>query len=86
MEGPFHVLVYLGLELVVRIPKNKMQEVVDKIQLILSQKKTTIEAMQSFIGSQHLCCRATDLLFFLSYVYDSGVISKESLIPIELYI
>jgi len=57
------VLVYLGLELdsaemVVRIPKDKMQEVVDKIKLILSQKKTTLKAMQSLIGSLNFCCRA----------------------------
>ena len=35
-----------------------MQEVVDKIKLILSQKKTTLKAMQSLIGSLNFCCRA----------------------------
>lgn len=62
-EGPTEVLVFLGLELdsnkmVVRIPLEKIQEVVMKIKCVLSQKKSTLKAIQSLIGSLNFCCRA----------------------------
>lgn len=62
-EGPVEVLVFLGLELdsrqmVVRIPRQKIQEIVEKIRGILAASKTTLKAMQSLIGSLNFCCRA----------------------------
>ena len=62
-EGPSHVLVYLGLELdsiemVVRIPKEKMQEVVEKINSVIGRQKVSLKIMQSLIGSLNFCCRA----------------------------
>jgi len=62
-EGPSHVLVFLGLELdslemVVRIPKEKMQEVVEKINAVICAEKVSLKTMQSLIGSLNFCCRA----------------------------
>ena len=62
-EGPSEVLVFLGLELdsnnmVVRIPKEKITEVIQKIKLVLGSRKTTVREMQSLIGSLNFCCRA----------------------------
>ena len=62
-EGPSHVLVYLGLELdsesmVVRIPKEKVDEVVKKLTAVLLVKKVKLKEMQSLIGSLNFCCRA----------------------------
>ena len=62
-EGPTEVLVFLGLELdsrnmTVRIPREKILELIDKINDILSATKTTLKAMQSLIGSLNFCCRA----------------------------
>ena len=63
-EGPTEVLIHLGLELdinemVVRIPKHKIEEVILKISEILSKRKATLKKIQSLIGSLHFCCRAT---------------------------
>ena len=62
-EGPTNILTFLGLQLdttrmQVRIPDNKVQEVVQKIDEVLSNKKTTLKKMQSLIGSLNFCCRA----------------------------
>ena len=62
-EGPSEVLVFLGLELdsnemVVRIPQEKIQEVLEKTRVVLSTSKTTLRKMQSLIGSLNFCCRA----------------------------
>ena len=62
-EGPSEIIVFLGLELdstlmVIRIPKAKVEEVVKKIQGVLSSKKTTLREMQSLIGMLNFCCRA----------------------------
>lgn len=62
-EGPSEILVFLGLELdsrnmLVRVPKDKIIEVVDKIERILAAPKTKLKTMQSLIGSLNFCCRA----------------------------
>ena len=62
-EGPVEVLCFLGLELdsiemVVRIPKAKILEIIEKIEWVLSKDKITLKQMQSLIGSLNFCCRA----------------------------
>lgn len=62
-EGPTEVLCFLGLELdsiqmVVRIPKEKQDELLHKIEFVLSKEKVTLKQMQSLIGSLNFCCRA----------------------------
>ncbi|MEW8547291.1 MAG: reverse transcriptase domain-containing protein [Candidatus Thiodiazotropha sp.] len=62
-EGPTEVLCFLGLELdsvnmVVRIPGEKLLEVVQKIEMVLVKEKVTLKKMQSLIGSLNFCCRA----------------------------
>jgi hypothetical protein len=62
-EGPCQVLVYLGLELnsrqmLVRIPGEKIQEVVEKILATLTKKSVKLKNIQSLIGSLNFCCRA----------------------------
>ncbi|MCG8031789.1 MAG: hypothetical protein JAZ03_06400 [Candidatus Thiodiazotropha taylori] len=62
-EGPTTKLVFLGLEIdsedmVVRIPDGKLEEVKQKIQDVLAQKKCTLRQMQSLIGSLNFACRA----------------------------
>jgi len=65
-QGPTEVLVFLGLELdsnnmSVRIPQNKIDEVILKIHSVLSKNKSTLKEMQSLIGSLNFCCRAIPL-------------------------
>lgn len=62
-EGPTTVLVFLGLELdsdemVVRVPMNKVHEIIQKIETVLSKRKTTLKAIQSLIGVLQFACRA----------------------------
>ncbi|MCU7858829.1 MAG: hypothetical protein KZQ86_03130 [Candidatus Thiodiazotropha sp. (ex Lucinoma kastoroae)] len=62
-EGPSEVLCFLGLELdsrnmVVRIPREKIEELVQKIEFVLAKEKVTLLTMQSLIGSLNFCCRA----------------------------
>lgn len=62
-EGPCEILVFLGLELnskemVVRIPLEKINEVITKIQNLLSKKKARVKEIQSLVGSLNFCCRA----------------------------
>jgi hypothetical protein len=61
-EGPTEVIIFLGIELdsnkmQVRIPAEKMTEVINKIQVLLSKKKATLKEIQSLIGSLNFCCR-----------------------------
>ena len=44
--------------MVVRIPKDKIEELVGKIKFILTKQKVTLRQMQSLIGSLNFCCRA----------------------------
>ena len=55
-------LVYLGLELdsidmVVRMPKSKIEEIVLQIQVVLSSKKVTLKVMQRLIGLLNFATR-----------------------------
>ena len=62
-EGPTTKLSFLGLELdssemTIRIPKAKIEEICQKILVMLSRKKCTLQQMQSLIGSLNFACRA----------------------------
>lgn len=62
-EGPAEVILFLGLKpdsgkTEVRIPGAKIEEVFQKIQGLLNKQKTTLEQLQSFIGSLNFCRRA----------------------------
>ena len=62
-EGPTEVLCFLGLELdsihmMVRISKDKTEELAEKIKFILTNQKVTLRQMQSLIGSLNFYCRA----------------------------
>lgn len=62
-EGPTTIICFLGLELnseemVVRLPKEKVKEIVNKIRDILAKEKVTLRAMQSLIGVLNFACRA----------------------------
>lgn len=62
-EGPTKVLCFLGLELdsakmVIRIPGDKLAEVIEKIEMVLTKEKVSLLKMQSLIGSLNFCCRA----------------------------
>lgn len=62
-EGPTTCIIFLGLEInsiemTVRIPKEKLRELIDKILVVLKKEKTTLRSMQSLIGSLNFACRA----------------------------
>ena len=62
-EGPTTVLIFLGLELdsdemVVRVPIDKVLEIMQKIEAVLSKRKVTLRTMQSLIGVLQFACRA----------------------------
>ncbi|XP_053372810.1 uncharacterized protein LOC128546374 [Mercenaria mercenaria] len=62
-EGPIEVLCFLGLELdsvnmVVRIPMDKVKEAVIKIEHILFKSRVTLREVQSVIGLLNFACRA----------------------------
>ena len=62
-EGPQTVLVFLGLELdsdemVVRVPMEKVGEIMQKIEAVLSKRKVTLRTIQSLIGVLQFACRA----------------------------
>jgi hypothetical protein len=101
-EGPSEVLVYLGLELnsdemTVSIPKSKINEVILKIQEILANKKTTLNKMQSLIGSLNFCCRAIivgrpfirrliNAIFGLTKKYHHIRIKKDIRLDLEMWL
>ena len=62
-EGPKTIIIFLGLEidtelLQIKMPQTKIQELVNKITLLLAKEKTTLTIMQSVIGSLQFACRA----------------------------
>lgn len=62
-EGPTTCLIFLGLEIdsvemVVRIPMNKLIEIRVKITEMLKKEKVTLRCMQSLIGALNFACRA----------------------------
>ncbi|MCG7866997.1 MAG: hypothetical protein JAY74_11590 [Candidatus Thiodiazotropha taylori] len=62
-EGPVTKICFLGLEIdsvemVIRIPREKIEEISQKIQELLNRHKCTLKQMQSLIGSLNFACRA----------------------------
>ena len=62
-EGPTNVLCFLGLELnsdemVVRLPMDKVHDIIQKIEAAMSKRKVTLKALQSLIGVLQFACRA----------------------------
>ncbi|XP_060562711.1 uncharacterized protein LOC132722259 isoform X1 [Ruditapes philippinarum] len=62
-EGPNKIMVFLGIELdtdkmQIRIPIEKITEVITKVREILNKKKASLREIQSLIGSLNFCCRA----------------------------
>lgn len=61
--GPSCIITFLGLEIdtiemVIRIPQEKLFEVRQKLQTILNKKKTTLKELQSLVGLLNFCARA----------------------------
>lgn len=61
-EGPTTSITYLGLEIdsvemVVRMPMQKVQEIITKIKFIKAQKKVTLKCMQQLIGVLNFATR-----------------------------
>ena len=61
-EGPKTSIVYLGLEIdsvemVVRMPMPKVQEIISKIRFVRAQKKITLQRMQQLIGVLNFATR-----------------------------
>lgn len=55
-EDPVTVLIFLGLEIdsdkmEVRLPLNKVQDIISNLNLVLHKKRCTLKEMQSLIGS-----------------------------------
>lgn len=62
-ECPTRALVYLGLvidtiEMVIRIPENKLEEVKSKLLSVCNKRKVTLHDLQSLVGSLNFCSRA----------------------------
>ena len=62
-EDPTTVLCFLGLELdsdemVVRLPMDKVHDIIQKIEAAMSKRKVTLKALQSIIGVLQFACRA----------------------------
>jgi len=62
-EGPKTIIVFLGLEinsesLTIRIPDQKVTEIIKKISDIMQKSKSTLHEVQSLIGSLQFACRA----------------------------
>ena len=60
---PTTVITFLGLvldsdEMVIRIPNSKIHDLKEKIQAMLSKEKTTLQRVQSLIGSLSFACKA----------------------------
>lgn len=61
--GPSPVIVFLGLEIstidmVISIPRDKLEGVKLKLHLVLGKKKITLRELQSLVGSLNFCARA----------------------------
>ena len=61
-EGPKTSIIYLGLEIdsvemVVRMPMQKVQEIISKIRFVKDQKKVTLKCMQQLIGVLNFATR-----------------------------
>lgn len=61
-EWPCTTIVFLGLEIdsvemVVRMPKKKVCEIIEKIRAVISEKKATLKTMQQLIGVLNFATR-----------------------------
>lgn len=61
--GPSPIITFLGLEIntlemVIKIPQDKLNEVKSKLHEILGKKKVTLRELQSLVGSLNFCARA----------------------------
>jgi hypothetical protein len=61
--GPACIIIFLGLEIdtlemVKRIPQDKLVEVRHKLHMVLSKKKVTLKELQSLVGLLNFCARA----------------------------
>ncbi len=61
--GPSCILIFLGIEIdtierVIRIPKEKLIEVKEKLEFTLCKKKVTLRELQSLVGSLNFCAKA----------------------------
>ena len=62
-EGPKTCICFVGLEIdsiemVIRMPIDKVNEIILKIEAILCKEKVTLKIMQSLIGSLNFACKA----------------------------
>lgn len=62
-EGPTHNLIFLGLEIdtiemVIRVPRVKVEEVVQSIRSVLPKSKVKLKELESLVGSLAFCARA----------------------------
>jgi len=61
--GPACIIIFLGLEIdtlemVIRIPQEKLVEVRHKLHMVLNKKKVTLKELQSLVGLLNFCARA----------------------------
>lgn len=59
---PTEIITFLGIEfntieMIMRLPKEKLAELIEKINFVLGQKKTTLRILQSLIGSLNFACQ-----------------------------
>ncbi|KAK3096561.1 hypothetical protein FSP39_001295 [Pinctada imbricata] len=64
-EGPTTRLTFLGIEfdtinMTMKLPAEKLREITEKIQSMLLKKKTTLNDLQSLIGSLNFACRVVN--------------------------
>ena len=91
-EGPQSVLVFLGLEIdtiemKVRIPKDKLDSLKEKLLYLLGRKKATLKELQSLAGSLSFCCRAIPVArAFIRRFYDAmcGIRKRDHFIRITM--
>ena len=61
--GPSCIMTFLGLEIdtlemVIRIPQDKLTEVKGKLELTIKKRKITLRDLQSLVGSLNFCAKA----------------------------
>lgn len=62
-EGPSTIIEYLGLaidtvNMLIKIPEKKVQDLLKKIKLLSYRKKVTLKELQSICGSLAFCAKA----------------------------
>ena len=82
--GPTTVLVFLGLEIdslamTIRIPLNRIEELRQLLEKMLSKRKVTLEQLQKLVGKLNFFCRAIrSSRAFLRRFYDAMVPLKKA--------